>query len=242
MLDAKQSIRHIGWKPCTNCKIPQVCSADKDESAYYVRSGITEPTEVGHFMSECKTCMRIRSSEKTDLRLTSEESRVLTENLAIKRLKQEGIWAQTGKASEAPDVDVNAWGCVWIEVKHSRLLIRRGKKEFMFVMTPKQMKRGFLADIILLICEWQPDEYTYHLLRSDDPVFYIDGRVKSGLTYRPGRVKALKHGNNRVVMTSGMMDEAQDYWGLVEEIRRDMSRRLSESPFPHRRRRPEEQD
>lgn len=158
-----------------------------------------------------------------------------TENLAISKLKEMGIWAQPGKASDAPDVDVTAWGCVWIEVKHARLEPKGSTEEFTFTMTPKQVKRGFLADLVMLICEWLPETYTFHLFRADDPVFYMNDRLKTGFTYRPGRKKALKHGLNRVVMTSYMMDEARERWGLIEDVRCEHSNKLPTEPFPHRR-------
>jgi hypothetical protein len=177
--------------------------------------------------------MKKRNENKSPLGI--EESRVYTENLAIKRLKEASIWAQTGKSSGAPDVDVTAMGSVWIEVKHSYLEWRRGSQMFKFDTTPKQQQRGFLADIVMLICEWDPGRYTYHIFRSDDEVFYMKGRVKTAFTVVPGRTHALKHGNNRVVMTQGMMDSAQNNWGLIEVVYREYAVKLPTEPFPHRR-------
>ena len=169
---------------------------------------------------------------KNNIQHPTGESRVWTENLAIQTLKNIGIWSQPGKESGAPDVDITAWGCVWIEVKHARLEGRGHTEEFTFVATPKQAKRGFFADLVLLICEWLPETYSFHLFRSDDPVFYMNtGRVKTGFTYRPGRTHALKHGLNRVVMTSGMMEQARDRWGLIEEVRCEHALKLPTMRF-----------
>lgn len=201
---------------------------------FYVRSGYKDnPTLPGHYNSECKTCLKNRSGNQNHHPI--EESRVRSENLVIQRLKQEGIWAQTGKATDAPDVDVTAWGVVWLECKHSILKPRGYADEFTWVASPKQAERGYLADIVMLICEWKPETYTFHLFRAADPVFYMDGRLKTGFTYRPGRTRALKHGGNRVVMTSGMMEAARDNWGLIETVRCEHARQLTETPFPHRR-------
>lgn len=222
----------LAVKRCINPECP--VDGDQPLSEFYVRSGIEVPTLPGHYLGECKTCMKRRSRERQPL-LSDQESRVRTENLTISKLKELGIWAQPGKACSAPDVDVAAWGCVWIEVKHARLEPHGNAKEFTFVMTPKQVKRGFLADLVMLICEWLPETYSYHLFRYDDPVFYIKGRLKTGFTYRPGRTQALKHGLNRVVMTSGMMEEARDRWGLIEDVRCEHAQKLPNEPFPHRR-------
>lgn len=208
-------------KVCTACQLP------KTLAEFYVRSGCKNPTEPGHYLSECIACMKLRNFTRKLIPI--EESRVPTENLAIKRLKQENIWAQTGKASNAPDVDVTAMGMVRIEVKHSRLEYRRGKEMFRFDTTPKQQQRGFLADLVMLICEWKLETLTYHLFRANDPVFYIHGHVKTGLTYPPGRTHALKHGNNRVVMTQSMMDTAENHWQLVPELYYELSQHLSET-------------
>lgn len=218
-------------KRCTNPHCP--IRGEQPYSQFYVRSGIITPTLPGHYLSQCKTCLR--ALNLTAKVLAVEESRVWSENVVIGVLKQQGIWAQTGKGSSAPDVDVTAWGCVWIEVKHARLEPRGGVEEFTFTTTPKQQQRGLLADLVLLLCEWAPENYSFHLFRSDDPVFYIEGRLKTGFTYRPGRAKALKHGLNRVVMTSGMMEQARDRWRLIEVVRREHARSLPQNPFPHRR-------
>lgn len=221
----------------TKCCSNPACIHAGDEqpvSNFYVRSGYKDnPMLPGHYNSECKDCLKARNGSVRNLPL--EESRVASENLAIKHLKSFGIWAQTGKDSGAPDVDLTAWGVVWIEVKHARLEPHGGVEEFTFMTTPKQQKRGLLADIVMLICEWSPENYTYHLFRSTDPVFYIEGRVKTGFTFRPGRTHALKHGLNRVVMTTGMMDQAQNNWELIDAVRLEHAETLPDNPFPHRR-------
>lgn len=195
-------------KPCRGCK------ANKTLDQFYIRSGVSNPTEPGHYVSECKSCMKVRS--KNNGTLDPYEPRVLTEQLAIERLLDVGIFALPGKAISASDVDVVAWGCVWIEVKYARYEFKRGVKKFTFNTTPKQQQRGFLADLVMLICDYG-DELTYHLFDANNPVFYMDqgSRVKSGFTFTPGAMEAKKHGDNRVVMTQPMMDDAQDRWDLI---------------------------
>lgn len=193
-------------KVCCGCKL------DKPLSEFYIRSGTTDPTEPGHYVSECKSCMKVRS--KNNGTLNPYEPRVLTEQLAIARLLDVGIFALPGKAIAASDVDVVAWGCVWIEVKYARYQFERGVRKFKFNTTPKQQQRGFLADLVMLICDYG-DDLTYHLFEANHPVFYMGDRVKSGFTFTPGALEAKKHGDNRVVMTQPLMDEAQDRWDKI---------------------------
>lgn len=187
----------------------------------------------GHYLSVCKDCLKAHSGNGK--LLPKQESRVETENLAIQRLKQQGIWAQTGKSSNAPDVDVTAMGLVWIEVKKARLELHRTTDTFKFNTTPKQIKRGFLADIVMLICEWKTGRLTYHLFRFDDPIFYTDGHVKTAFTYVPTRKNRTMQAGKRTSITSATMSAAQDNWGLIDTVYRELSARLPTEPFPHRR-------
>lgn len=213
----------------TLSKVCVRCKTDKPFSEFYIRSGYNTPdnppTEPGHYNSECKFCIQDRSKQSKHLPAT--EPRAKTEIIAINRLHQEGIHALPGKAVLASDVDVVAWGCVWIEVKYSRLGRRHGVVPgFIFNATPAQMRRGFLAHIVMLICEHPDGHCTFHLFDAKDPVFYIHGRVKSGMTFRPKQLEAIKHGNNRVVMTQPMMDAAHNAWHHIENVRQRISEEL----------------
>lgn len=205
-------------KRCTSCK------QEKPFSEFYVRSGIDYPTEPGHYNSECKECLKARS--RTTIQLPVTMPRAFTESLAIAYLKHHGIGALPGKAVKATHVDIAAWGHVWIEVKYSKLRSRAGASYFQFNVSPAQRKRGFLAHLVMLICEYPDTRRTYHLFRADHPVFFKDGHAKNGFTFRPGATHALKHGNNRVVMTQPMMDEAQDRIDLVWKTLLELSEKL----------------
>jgi hypothetical protein len=147
------------------------------------------------------------------------------EQFLIDYLNKRGIYSTPGKAVYAADVDVVAWGCVWIEVKHSKLALWGGKEyRFMFKASPMQSKRGFLAQIVVLICDYI-DNQTYHFFDAQHPVFYKDGKVKSGLVFVPGLLKPRKIHQGNTVMTQGMMDAALDSVSLVEDYRL----RISES-------------
>jgi hypothetical protein len=153
--------------------------------------------------------------------------RAATEILALNYLHSKGIPALPGKALRHSHVDVIAFGCVDIEIKYSRLEYKGMEEQFVFTATRAQQYGGFRAQIVILVCDWN-DKVTYHLFKTDNPVFYLKGRVKNGLTFTPGRLVAKKHGNNRVVMVQSMMDEAQDNLTLIYEQLRAVSQKLKE--------------
>jgi hypothetical protein len=184
------------------------CTEVKPLTDFYERTGVYK----GHYLSECKDCMKARS--KTSARLPANEPRAATEILAINALKQQGIPAGPGKAYLYADVDVVAFGCVRVEVKYAKLDRTHHREKYTFHTTPRQGQRGLLADVVMLICD-DGDTPTFHLFRPDDEVFFIKGRLKTGFTFTPGAVVAEKHGNNRVVMTQPMMDTARNRWALV---------------------------
>lgn len=188
-------------------------------SAFYVRSGYgthdNPALEPGHFTTECKACMKSRSKGKK--RVPPWETQVKSEELAIAALMANGIWATTGKATQSPDVDVVAFGVVWIECKHAALSRERGRKGFKFNATPKQRERGYLGHIIMLICEWPGTHYTHHLFDTDAPYFYNDdGSLKSGYVYVPGKLEPSKRGRgNEYQLTQPVMNEAEDRYELI---------------------------
>ena len=209
---------------CSHCKL------EKPLSEFYARYGYrtsdNPPTDPGHVVSECKTCMKARNNTVKKVHPTV--PRTYTETLAIDYLSEQGIHVLPGKAVHAADVDIVAWGGVWIEVKHARLERHRGAKLFKFNTTTKQQKSGFRAHLVLLICEYSDDDRTFHLFRVDAPVFYMKGRIKSGFTFRPNAQEALKHGNNRVVMTQPMMDEAENRIDLIWKTLLEVSEQIKQ--------------
>lgn len=204
-------------KVCVNRQCEQA-GVVQPYSAFYVRSGQANPTEAGHYTSECRACYKRRSRAVVERRLSATEPRAVSEVMAISYLHRHGIVALPGKAYLASDVDVVAWGCVRVEVKYSTL--REGYTEgYKFSLTPRQKERGLLADVVLLICD-DGEVPTFHLFRPEDTVFYfLDGRRKGGLLFVPGRLEQRKHQQNRVSMTQPMMDAAKDKLELIEAAR-----------------------
>lgn len=205
-------------KPCARCKIV------KPFSEFYIRPAYKKtddpPALPGQYVSECKDCMRARGK----INIHPTVPRTKTEQLAIDYLRRNGVFAAPGKSVYAADVDVVAFGCVWIEVKYARLQ----HEKFTFTSTPTQMKRGYRAHIVLLICDYG-DEKTYHLFDSDHPVFYKDGHIKSGFTFTPGAMVAKKHGNNRIVMVQPLMDAAHDNVTIIWRCLQTISEHLKQS-------------
>ena len=229
---AVQKIIGNGSKECRRCH------RVKDFSEFYVRptyGTLGKPAIIdGHFNSECKECLKSRSV--TQIRTVPWESTILSEQLAIDYLMSKGIWTQTGKATTAPDVDLVSWGCVWLEVKHSRLEMETGGRSnrFKFVCTPSQIQRSFLAHVVMLICEYNPSRLTYHLFHSDAPFFYKeDGTLKTGITFTPDELRRSQSGRlGHNPLTQEAMDAAQDNIGLIEQWRCWIANDLSEGERP----------
>lgn len=195
----------------TLSKVCRRCNVEKPLTEFYKRPNSDSPT------SECKSCMSSRS--KSAPHQNNKDylvPRAATETLVINYLHSKGIPALPGKALRHSHVDIIAFGCVDIEVKYSKLKWRKNVQQFMFNATYAQQNGGFRAQIVLLVCDYG-DKNTFHLFDVTDPVFFIHGRVKIGMTFTPGNYEALKHGNNRVVMVQGMMDESQDKLSLIYE-------------------------
>lgn len=200
------------------------CKTTKPVAEFYVRSGIKNPTIRGDYYTYCKKCQNARS--KTQVRVPKTVAVVEGEILAIDYLKRKGIPTLPGKAVAAADVDLASYGVVWIETKHSKL----SKYGFMFNTSLSQRSRGFLADIVLLICEYSADEITFHFLPANHPAFYAkNGKLKQGITFVPGRTEDGKQGEKnawRTVLTQHDMDASQDAVWLIENKLQEIKRRL----------------
>jgi hypothetical protein len=145
---------------------------------------------------------------------------VPSEQLLIRQLGSLGIPAYPGKAMSHAHVDIVAWGLVNIEVKYSS----QKNGVYSFITTPAQRRDGFRAHIVILICDTEHG-VTFHLFDSNDPVFFINGHMKSAITYAP-RVKNHKHEENRVVLTKERMELSQNRWEMIEEYRLFLSKML----------------
>lgn len=133
----------------------------------------------------------------------------------INALMSNGIYAATGSECNAPYVDIVTMGAVWIEVLTALQGSERGQA-FQFVSTPRQRELGYMAHVLMLECVWDSGAVTYHLFDAIAPPFYIDGRVKTSVVYRPGKLEPSITGRgNQWQLTQPVMDAAQDDYNLV---------------------------
>ncbi len=215
-------------------KICGRCGAEKPVTGFYKRSG------TGNYLSECKACIKERSASP---RAPKTQALVPGEILAQNYLHKVGIPTLPGKAVSACDCDLLCYSAVRVEVKHASQGTGGTPDEFMFVTTSPQQKRGFLAEVVMLICEWHDGRFTFHFLPVDHPAFYNHqtGKLKQGISFRPGRTKDMKSGianQNRTVLTQQIMDTAQDAVHLIEDALVDARRKLQSGealPFELRR-------
>lgn len=200
-------------KYCPDCKVT------KAASEFYVRSGIENPSHEGHYTAYCKECYKLRSKVNDKKKLPSYIPHVASELDAIEYLARHGVLATPGKTSAYPDVDLIAGMGVCVECKYAK---QRGGK-FTFDTTLAQQKRGLLAHVVLLICDWRSGKRTYHLFDAGEAFFYIDGRVKTGVTYVPGREKHVRDVKHSPILTERLMKEAEDRVELIDKWSKKIS-------------------
>lgn len=200
----------------------KMCGKVKPFTEFYVKSGYgtAEHPAVtpGHFVTDCIDCMKQRSRNQVQTRMPVWETNTMSEQIVIDALMKRGIGATTGKVANAPDVDVVAWGWVNIECKYSGLKHTKGTgRSFKFVTTPKQQKRGFLAHIVILVCEYPDGDVTFHMFGNRDPYFYKkDGSVKTGFTFTPDRYRKSNAGfAGHHPLTQEVMDAHKGNWNLI---------------------------
>lgn len=204
-------------KECRRCKEFKVISE------FYARSGIENPTIEGHYISECKACMRKRSKVKK--RMPRGVSRIESENMAIEYLASKGIVAMPGKDCMMPDTDICAFACVGIEVKLGTWGHRGRQNTCTFSTSLRQQERGFLAHLVMMVVP-REDSFSYHIFEASHPVFFKDGKIKYGWNYVAERFEAIKHHQYYVILTEDVMQEALDATYLIWEKVKDVSMRI----------------
>jgi hypothetical protein len=194
-----------------NSKVCATCKQEKQFDEFYkLRSG--SPA------SECKDCAKLRS--KNQVKSQDRKSAVnYSEKIVIDKLSELGIPSLPGKALGYTWADVVAWGCVLIECKYSS---DYGGEHFHWGFTPLQRIEGIRAHITILCCGWS-DKTTYHLFEANDPIFYIHGKRKTGITYVPDAT----HGKHkRPALTKELMDAHSKKWGLIESYRKHIASQI----------------
>jgi len=187
------------------------CGEVKPLSEFYTRKRKGEPTPY----PSCKACKHLMT-QKYQSALVGTNDRITTtksEIRVINRLKQFGIFAASGKASEYKWTDVVAWGCIPIEVK-TATLDKDGHYTFSF--THKQIEQGTQSLFIVLVMLPADTPPSFHVFPSDHPVFYVNGKLKWRLPYTPGP-KSRSH------LSDMMMGFYKDAWGQIESKRLELS-------------------
>jgi hypothetical protein len=211
----------VNMEIVTDLKTCKACGKSLPVTAFYKRSSV----RLDSYTSECKSCMIARSRNiPSHLRhLPADVPRAKSEILALDYLRSACIPALPGKAFKLAHVDVVAWGCVWIEVKYSSLRADP-RPRFQFAATPLQIKRGYLAHVMMLICDYG-DKQTYHLFPSDHEVFYreyADGarKVKSAVSYIPDVTGSTKRGApGTITPTDDLMKAHEGKIDFIEQAR-----------------------
>lgn len=208
----------------TETKICSACGETLPITSFYKRASVKKAS----YVSECKSCMKQRSQSNHLRRLPADVPRVASEVLALEYLRGAGIPSAPGKAFRLADVDIVAWGCVWVEVKYS-VLRPAPRPRFQFAATHLQGQRGYLAHVIMLICDYG-DKQSYHLFPSDHAIFYrefADGnrKVKTAVCYIPESGGSTKRGApSAIVPTDALMKQHENNLDLIEQVRIKVAR------------------
>lgn len=157
----------------------------------------------------CKTCYKLYTKKNLQKNPESKKTYNQDEQQAIDVLRQNGIYATSGKASEFKWVDIAAWGCVRVEVKTSRL---HTSGTYRFTFSAIQRMNRLLADVILLVFISDNEERDYYVFRADDPVFFSDGQLRQVMTYRPDNQRTQ-------VLSSELLEAHKDKWSFIEDVR-----------------------
>jgi hypothetical protein len=173
------------------------------------------------FHLDCKSCYKLR---RKDYR--SKQEPVHTgEIVAINRLLAEGIFATSGKSSVwGKYIDVVCWGCVKVEVKHS---VESKRGSWTWILTSTNNPDTPSPDFILLIGQHKDGTHSYFFFPVNHPVFFKDGRRKTGITY----MAESKQRNNRhdyLVLTPQIMRDYQNAFHQIETLRLDKIKQFRE--------------
>lgn len=190
------------------------CGEAKPLSEFYLRKRKGSHTPEQY----CKLCHHLMTQKYQSAQIGT-NARVTTvkgELQVIDRLKQFGIFAASGKASEYKWTDVVAWGCIPIEVK-TATLDKNG--QYVFAFSYNQIEYGTQALFIVLVLNQSDTQSSFHVFPSDHSIFYANGKLKWKLPYTPGP-KSRSH------LSNNLMEYHKDKWWQIDEKRIEISKRL----------------
>lgn len=191
------------------------CNTEKPLESFYALSG--RPHLKDTYCIECKS-KRSRRAIKHPKHQPYDEF----EQVVIAELKKHGIICSPGKMYGRNYVDVTCWGGVDIEVKHANY--RKG--QYLFKPTAQQQKRGYNAHIVMLVCSHPDGVMTFHMFPKDHPIFYKQGRLKTGVQYIPDCNRKYQVIDDGTILTDAIMSDRQNRWDMIEEMRLQIARSL----------------
>ncbi len=201
---------------CNTCNTPYPATLEH----FYKRGD-------GALNKMCKSCYQAKRKG----RKTPKEAVHKGEVLAIEMLLRNAIFATSGKStSYGKFIDVVAWGCVKIEVKHSVENID-GYWKFTFQSTHNQNTQS--PDLIMLIGERYTGERRYYLFPANHPVFFNEhGKRKMGIGYK---IDAIRRPDNlpQVTLTEDLLKSHQNAWHFIEMQRQRVIMELTTHPTEH---------
>lgn len=201
-------------------KICSACEETKPLAEFYLRTGFDDVENPKHYYAECKQCRKTITKEKG--RKEKSKPGEVGEKLVIEELRRLGIYAAPGKCSEWKRQDVVIWGCVRVEVKHSR----KSEQGYNFGFENQIRGGGVKSNLIVLVCE-EDDQFSFHVFRSDYPAFYRkNNQLKTSVQYIPD-LNRRAYGVHGQTLTHPVMQEHRDKWELVQEIIQEISVKLS---------------
>lgn len=167
----------------------------------------------GSLNGDCISCYKIKryANRNKASKLPSN----LGEILAIEYLKSVGIYATSGKASIYRRIDVIAWGCVKIEVKHSQ--------EFKWSFKFGNNKPPDIPDVTMLI-GLLDGVNKFYLFPYNHPVFFRDNNSrKTQVNYIPN-VSRKQH--KYMVLNERLLLEHENNTSLIEIVRQGIINNL----------------
>lgn len=203
------------------------CGEEKSQLEFYANRYYPDG-----LMAVCKSCQKIRAAQSRENRRLRKNEPLdgtgeIPELLVVEQLKKLGVPARRTSADVAY-VDVEAWGCVRIEVKSSKLHHHSSleHEQYKFAFSPDQ-KGEMVCDIIVLVL-LEP-QISFHVFPSNHHIFFYrssvrghtQGARKSAVVYTPNA----KH-LHRNAVTEDLLLLHKNTWELVEECRLMISAKL----------------
>lgn len=195
----------VSQKTCPTCKI------EKPISEFYPRG------KSGYYCTYCKECMK--QTSKTQKKRDRQESGVASEADVIQQMLANGIPALPGKALGHKWADVVAWGCILCECKASNLI----DGQFNYTFSALQRNERIRGEFIILVSNWG-DHTDYYIFPSKHPIFYKNGRLKTGLGWTPDRAPS----GRKAPISDEERESYKNAWHLIETRRLEIVQQLRE--------------